>query len=228
MGGIRIRLQHLISQENEENDKDGPIGFFMTRLVLIRHGVTKWNKEGRYCGRKDIGLSDEGRDQVRFLFKKLNTAGFGKIYCSDRKRAAETARILFKGEKIIPRRGLREINFGVLEGLRHEEIMKKYGNVYEKWLKDCFKNRIPGAEPMDVFKKRVESAFTGIIRSNPGKTIAIVCHGGVIGMFVKGILRNKDFWSCIPSPASVTIIEHEKGRHKLKKFNDTAYLKGER
>lgn len=197
----------------------------MTRLVLIRHGVTKWNKEKRYCGHKDIGLSSEGKSQVKLLSSRLNAVGFDKVYCSDRKRAMQTARMLFKQVRIIPDRGLREINFGVLEGLKHEEIMEEYADIYKKWLKNSFKNNIPKAEPMNTFKKRVENAIWNIIQSNSNKTIAVVCHGGVIGIFVKGILKSKNFWRCIPSPASVTMLECEKGKPKLKKFNDTAHLK---
>jgi broad specificity phosphatase PhoE len=197
----------------------------MTKLVLIRHGITEWNRQKRYCGHKDIGLSAEGRFQARLLSKRLGAARFDKIYCSDRKRAIETARILFKKADIVPKAGLREMNFGVLEGLRHKEIMKKYADIYGKWLKDSFKNNIPEAEPMDAFKGRVERALTSIAGSNPGRTVAVVCHGGVIAIFLTGISKNRDFWSCVPSPASITTVEYEKNeRPKVKKFNDTAHL----
>ncbi len=197
----------------------------MTRLILIRHGITEWNKEKRYCGHKDVGLSNEGRSQVKLLSVRLNTAIIDKVYCSNRKRAMQTARMLFKRTRIIPRQGLREISFGVLEGLRHEEIMEKRISVYEKWLKDPFTNNIPRAEPMNGFKKRVESALSNIVRLNPGKTIAAVCHGGVIGIFVNGIAKNRNFWRCVPSSASVTIVEYENGKPILRKFNDIAHLK---
>lgn len=196
----------------------------MTRLVLIRHGVTGWNREKRYCGHKDIGLSNEGKSQAKLLSSSLNAVRFDKVYCSDRKRAMQTARILFREAKIIQDRGLREINFGVLEGLKHEEIMQKYADIYREWLKDSFKNNIPKAEPMSVFKQRVENTLRKIASSNPDKTIAVVCHGGVIGVFVNGISKSKKFWSCVPLPASVTTVEYNKGRPRLKKFNDTAHL----
>lgn len=196
----------------------------MTRLVLIRHGITEWNKEKRYCGHKDIGLSAEGRSQARLLGKRLGAARFDRIYCSDRKRAMQTARILFKKTDIVLKAGLREINFGILEGLRHEEIMKKYADIYGKWLRDSFRNNIPEAEPMGSFKKRVVRALAGIAGSNPGRTVAVVCHGGVIAIFLTGISKNKDFWSCVPSPASITTVEHTNGRSRVKKFNDTAHL----
>jgi broad specificity phosphatase PhoE len=197
----------------------------MTRLILIRHGVTRWNKERRYCGHKDIELSNEGKSQVKLLSNRLNTVRFDKVYCSNSKRAMQTARILFKQTRIIPNQALREINFGVLEGLKHEEIMKKHADTYKKWLKDSFKNNIPKAEPMNVFKRRVEGVLGKIIRSNSGKTIAVVCHGGVIGIFVNGILKKRNFWRCVPSPASITIVEYGREKPELKTFNDIEHLK---
>jgi broad specificity phosphatase PhoE len=120
---------------------------------------------------------------------------------------------------------LREINFGVFEGLKHEVIMKRYADIYREWINDAFKNNIPQAEPMGLFKNRVEKTLRNIVQSNRGKTIAIVCHGGVIGVFVSGILKGRDFWRCVPSPASVTMVEHGKGKPRLRIFNDTAHLK---
>lgn len=187
--------------------------------------MTEWNKQGRYCGHKDIGLSNEGKSQIKLLFNRISAVRFDKVYCSNRKRAMQTARILFKQAKIIPDRGLREINFGILEGLKHEEIMGKYAVIYKRWLKNSFKNNIPKAEPMNVFKKRVENTLRDIIQSNPCKTIAIVCHGGVIGIFVNGILKTRNFRRCVPSAASVTVVEIKRGKPRLEKFNDITHLR---
>ncbi|MFA6079813.1 MAG: histidine phosphatase family protein [Candidatus Omnitrophota bacterium] len=197
----------------------------MTRLVFIRHGITVWNAQRRYCGHKDVALSREGARQAAKLAGSLKTAEFDKIYCSDRKRAVQTCRIIFEQAKFIKVKGLKEINFGVLEGMKHKDIMLKYPDVYERWLEDPYKNHIPKAEKMKVFKKRVEGAVKRIIRSNRGKTVAIVCHGGVIGVFVCGILKSGNFWGRIPSAASVTVVEYKKGKARIKKFNDTAHLR---
>ena len=197
----------------------------MTKLVLIRHGMTGWNKQGRYCGHRDIDLSNQGRVQAKKLGKRLKAVEFDKIYCSDRRRALETGRIIFKGKKITKVKSLREINFGVFEGLKHNEIMKKYDGVYKKWLRNCYRYSIPDAEPMSVFKKRIESAMNKIVRSNPGKNVAVVCHGGVIGAFVSGILKSRNFWRHVPSAASMTVVEYKKRQPKIKKFNDIAHLR---
>ena len=196
-----------------------------TRLILIRHGITEWNKQGRYCGYKDVSLSSKGRSQVMKLRKSFKKISFGRIYCSDRKRALQTRAILFGNKSFTKAKGLREINFGVFEGLKHAEIMEKYPKIYKGWLANPYKGRIPRAEPMPVFKKRVESAIKKIVFLNHGKTIAAVCHGGVIGIFVSSILKNRDFWGHVPSPASVTNVEHKNNKYRIDKFNNKAYTR---
>ncbi len=209
-----------------------------TKLVFIRHGITAWNKQKRYCGSKDIGLSNQGKAQIVKLRKSFSLENhkkisFDRIYCSDRKRALQTCSILFgsgfgnrkpnhglaAGRDFIKVKGLREIDFGALEGLRHDEILEKYPQVYKEWLVDPYKGRIPEAEPMRVFKKRVQGAIKKILQANRGKTIAIVCHGGVIGIFVSSILKSRNFWSFVPSAASVTVVEHKNNKLSIKQFN---------
>ncbi|MCX5701176.1 MAG: histidine phosphatase family protein [Candidatus Omnitrophica bacterium] len=192
----------------------------ITRLVLIRHGITEWNKQKRYCGYKDINLSSQGKIQAIKLRKSIKKFSFDRIYCSDRKRALQTRAILFGKTKFSRVRDLREIHFGVLEGLTHDQIMKKYPVAYKAWLRDPYKGRIPDAESLSDFKKRVIRVMKEIVRSNLGKTVAVVCHGGVIAMFVSSILKSRKFWKYVVSPASVTIVDYNNRKFKLIKFND--------
>ncbi|MDD2679457.1 MAG: histidine phosphatase family protein [Candidatus Omnitrophica bacterium] len=187
----------------------------LTRLVLIRHGLTLWNKKGRYCGCKDVALSRQGRLQAKRLSQKLRRVKFDRIYSSDKSRALQTARIIFKQAKINRVSGLGEIDFGVLEGLRHKEVMQKYADVYKQWIADPYHHRIPGSESMPAFKKRVYAAIKKIIKLNAGKNLAIVSHGGVIGVLVSSILKKRNFWNYIPKATSMTVVEYKKGIFKI-------------
>ncbi|MCK9595500.1 MAG: histidine phosphatase family protein [Candidatus Omnitrophica bacterium] len=178
-----------------------------TTLYLIRHGITEWNQKGIYCGRIDVPLSKEGKLQATRLSRKLRSVRFDKIYSSSKKRALQTARIVFGDSKIIRLAQLREVNFGVMEGLTYEQILKKYPAAYRKWFKSPYSNPMPKAENLNAFKNRIEKAINGIVKSNKDKTIAIVCHGGSISIFLTRILRNKKFWEYIPSPATATIVD---------------------
>lgn len=197
-----------------------------TKLILIRHGETGWNAQKRYCGFKDVNLSARGKLQAKLLSKRLKLENIHKVYASDRKRALETAKILFKDVKVEKIPDLREIHFGCFEGLTHRKIMRKYQEVYSRWLKEPFNIRIPRGEDLTDFRKRVVAALKKIIERNPDKTIAVVCHGGTIGVFLTYILKTKDFWKKIPHAASLSIFECRNNKVKIRLFNDTSHLHG--
>ncbi len=195
-----------------------------TRIYLIRHGRTRWNRLRRYCGRLDVPLSREGASQAKRLYRSLNSIVFDRVFCSPQKRALQTARILFGKSGITCLDKLREIDFGVLEGMHYKAIMKKYGRVYKNWISDPYRHRLPGSEPINAFKKRVVSAINGIASKNPGRTVAVICHGGVIAMFVSNLKKAGNFWPYVPKSTSVTVVEYGNGKPKVKKFNDIDHL----
>ncbi len=197
----------------------------ITKVVLIRHGVTTSNKEKRYCGFLDVELSEEGKEQAKRLHNRLKNEKFDKIYCSDLRRAIQTAKIVFEGKRIYREKDLKEINFGVLEGMSYDEIMQKYGELYSKWVKDPYYHKIPKAESMQHFKKRINRAIKKIVTENKGKTLAVVCHGGTISMYITSIFKNKDFWHHIPGSVSVSVVEYKKLKPEVKLFNCTQHLK---
>ncbi len=203
-------------------------GFFIavkkTILILIRHGLTTDNLKKRYSGFKNVRLSKEGKAQAELLCQRLKDERLDVIYSSDKVRALQTSRIIFKNRKIKKIADLREINFGIFEGRSHSEIISTHAEVYSRWLQDPFKTNIPEAETLQGFKKRVLLAFKKITAVNIGKNIAVVCHGGVISILLSVILRSRDFWKNIPDSASITIIEHNKGKQKIKLQNDISHL----
>lgn len=162
--------------------------------------------------------------QAAKLSQRLKEELIHKIYSSDRKRALQSAEIIFKGARIEKAGNLREMSFGIFEGRSYEEILRKQPLLYKKWLKRPFNVTIPGGEsPMD-FKKRIMTAFRKITMHNKGKTVAMVCHGGTISVILNHILKSKDFWKQIPASASLNIIEYKNSKVKIKLFNDTSHL----
>lgn len=197
-----------------------------TKLILIRHGSTNWNLEKKYCGFRNINLNNEGKKQAMLLRRRLKEEQIHRVYSSDRKRAIQTANIIFNRIKIEKIPDLRETHFGILEGLTYEEIMKRHPEIYKKWLNDPFSINIPYGEKIVNFKKRILKTFKKIIRLNKNKTVAVVCHGGVISIFINNILNSKSFWKNIPNSSSLSIVEYRNGKAKIKLFNDTTHLDG--
>ncbi len=197
----------------------------LTTLYLIRHGVTVWNKKKKYCGRINVPLSLHGKRQAAKLSQKLKPVSFDKIYSSDKKRAIQTAKIVFKKKRISIVKELQEVNFGVMEGLTFEQILKKYPEAFNKWLKNPYRNCMPQAESLKKFGIRIKKAINGIIRDNKGKTIAVVCHGGTISIFITALLKNKRFWGYIPEPTSISVVEYKKNKPSIKLLNNSEHLK---
>ncbi|MDD5018897.1 MAG: histidine phosphatase family protein [Candidatus Omnitrophica bacterium] len=195
-----------------------------TKLILIRHGVTAWNLKKKYCGRQDVPLSPEGRKQARKLCRRLRKTGVSHVYASDRKRAIQTANIVFKniGIKTIP--ALREIHFGVFEGKTHDEILRKHGPLYQRWLKNPLGTPIPGGEDMKRFKKRLWGTIKAIARRHADGTIAVVCHGGVISMLVTHLKKSKNFWKYIPGSASISTLSYSNNSFEIISFDDREHL----
>ncbi len=193
---------------------------------MIRHGATDWNVKQRYCGFIDIVLNRKGIAQAKRLRRRLKNEAVDKVYSSDRKRAIQTAGIVFKGYDIEKIPDLREMHFGIFEGLTYKQIMKKFPDTYKKWIENPFETVIPCGESLTILKKRVVKAFKKIILRHPNQTVAVVCHGGAISTFINHILKSKDFWKHIPQSASLTLLELKNNKFKINLLNDISHLSG--
>ena len=196
-----------------------------TKLILIRHGQTEWNLKKRYSGFLDVGLNKTGKIQAKRLIGIFKEEKIDKVYTSDRKRAIQTARIIFKKARIEKIPDLREVHFGVFEGLTYKEIMAKYPVIYKKWLKDPFSVRPPKGEHIQDFKKRIVTALHRIVKLNKNKTVAVFTHGGAISIYMGHLLKSGKFWEQIPQSASVSILEFKGKKPKIKLFNGVSHLK---
>ena len=109
----------------------------MTEILLVRHGETLWNQQGRMQGHHDSPLTPTGLHQARRLGRRLAQVEFAALYSSDLGRAHQTARCIadHTGHDIIADRGLRERSFGIFEGLTNAEIKTKFPEEYELFAK---------------------------------------------------------------------------------------------
>ena len=149
-----------------------------------------------------------------------------KVYASDRKRAIETAGIAFRGYDIERIPDLREMHFGIFEGLTYKQIMHKFPQIYRKWIKNPFRTVIPSGESLTILRKRAVKALKKILLRHPNQTIAAVCHGGTISAFINHILGSRDFFKHIPDSASISIVELRNKKFKICLLNDISHLSG--
>ncbi|MDE7169306.1 MAG: histidine phosphatase family protein [Mucispirillum sp.] len=158
----------------------------MKTVYFIRHGETLYNAEGKYIGATDLGLTARGSAEVS---KKWSGRG-GDIekdilYSSPMKRCLETAAIIFPDDTPVIIDNLREMNFGIFEGVDYRELERN--PVYKEFIKKRGMVKIPDGESGQEFGRRVLKGFFKIIKDMEAKgaeRAAVICHGGVImGLF---------------------------------------------
>ncbi len=184
------------------------------KIYLVRHGLTESNKQKHYTGWTDVDLAPEGIAQVEALASEFLGEEITGLYSSDLRRAIKTAEIIGadRGLKPEPSPQLREINFGVWEGLRYEEIMASYGDELRRWYDDPFLCAPPGGENLHQVFTRVYSFLDGLWQREDGEsTFIVVSHGGAIRSVLHhylGLEKNRLFELIIDN-AAVSLLEKD-------------------
>jgi probable phosphoglycerate mutase len=154
----------------------------LTEILLIRHGETLWNQQGRMQGQHDSPLTPLGLQQARQLARRLKTVSFAALYSSDLGRAHQTARCIADetAHEIIAERDLRERSFGIFEGLTNAEIKTRYPDLHEPFARRDPDFAMPGGESAAQFRNRSVGRLEAIARGHEGETIVVVTHGLVL------------------------------------------------
>ncbi|MCD9638215.1 hypothetical protein HAX54_022043 [Datura stramonium] len=156
-----------------------------TEIIVIRHGETEWNADGRIQGHLDVELNDTGRQQAMAVAARLSKEPrISVIYSSDLKRAHETAQIIARscGDlEVIKDPDLRERHLGDLQGISLREAAKSQPMAYKAFLSDRNDQIIPGGgESLDQLYQRCTSCLQRIAKKHTGKQVVVVSHGGAI------------------------------------------------
>ena len=175
-----------------------------TELILIRHGETDWNRELRFQGHIDVPLNDMGHEQARRLGLRLAEESVQYLVCSDLMRAQQTAAPAAQQLELAVATTvtLREQNFGVVEGMRAEEIQSLHPRAWEDWLQFREDHAMPEGESARQFHARIMDALGSIAVAHAGQRVLVVTHGGVLDMVwrtARGLGLNGPRQSQIPN-----------------------------
>jgi len=177
-------------------------------IVFVRHGKTSLNDQGCFIGNIDCDISEEGLKQAEKVKDFLGKISFDGVYVSPLKRAVQTADVLSK--KYILDDRLREMNFGLFEGLSYKEIEQMYPDYLRAWNADYQKYRIPGGESLEDVFDRVEDFINDIISRH--ERVLVVTHGGVIRCALSLTLSSREFFYKFKvNHGSVCIVEFDGG-----------------
>jgi len=199
----------------------------MLHLILVRHGETKWNAQRRYQGQSDMPLSELGWRQAHRIAERLSDQKIDVIYASDLKRAWETASAIAekKGLEILSDPRLRELKFGILEGLTFEEAEKQYPEMIAAWLDD-FNNTPEGAETIDLFNARIISFLDDLKREHDEQVVLLVGHGGSLSEILRVVLELSPTkrWYLAMENASLSEVLIAEDYVALNRLNDACHL----
>ncbi|HXK33995.1 MAG TPA: histidine phosphatase family protein [Dehalococcoidia bacterium] len=206
------------------------------RLYLIRHGQSASNEarlEGK-PGEHDPPLTKVGEEQARRLGERMAAYGVDAVYASPLQRAYNTGDAIAQrlGLKVQVIDDLQEINEPMRgtvgpdprvlpDGLTHEDIKRRFEEL-PSW------DNLPGSERSADFRARIVRAMDQIIADNPGKKVAVACHGGVIQSYVAHILGIRSDFPFYAFNASITSVRAWRDRRALWRLNDLAHLEGMR
>lgn len=185
------------------------------RLWLVRHGLTEWNTQQRYCGHCDIPLSVQGRVQALWLAERLQEEMICAIYTSDLVRARETAEIIARQRtpavQIRVSAAWREIDFGDWEGLTYAQIAEQFKDQLG-FFTDPEHCSPPNGEPLAHMQRRVKDALSAIVQSDDLPTAGdavIVSHGGPLRVLLCSLLGMplQRQWQLRLDPGSLSAID---------------------
>lgn len=200
-------------------------------IWVVRHATTQANIEGRFQGRLEFPLNEQGRREAVQLAERLQKIEFADIYSSPLSRATETAEIIARGRRestsCLPL--IQEYCWGAIEGFTRQEIEERYPGLFSMY-KDRWHTSVPGMESPRRFVSRIKAAGRFICsRRFLEDRLLLISHGRFINgflMYMAGLnLENR--WVFSPQPASVSVLESSPAgdRFMLKLFNDRCHLK---
>lgn len=177
-------------------------------IYLTRHGETLWNVQGRTQGTKDIPLTGRGIQQADELAMRLENEGITQIYTSSLERAYQTAVIVGAKIGIKPEKmdELKEVNFGIWEGLSRQEIEDNYPGQLERHRSD-FNFAPECGESLASLESRIRK-FIKYMINNKGKRVLLVTHACPIRMLIVELmgLAKEYLWSFQLSNGGISVI----------------------
>lgn len=179
----------------------------MSRVILVRHGESELNRDGIFYGWLDPKLTKKGREQAAEAREILKEMHYDEIYSSDLLRAKETAEIMnYKDLPLFEAQELRELNFGIFEGLKYDEILRDHPEKEVLWREDWKNyNYETGESVKDLQKRSVE-----FIESRRGqeKNILVVAHWGVINCLLSHYITGglEGYWKFATNNCGITVL----------------------
>lgn len=201
----------------------------MTRILLVRHGQTEWNRVERFRGRADVPLNDTGLAQAQATGERVaKTWQPRAIYSSPLSRARQTAQAIARhyGLAVQIHPGLADIDYGEWQGLTPDEARQRWPEQVENWYQHPERAQIAGGESLASLRQRAMQTVVELAEQHPGETIVLVGHTVINRIILLGTLGlgNERFWRLRQDTCAINVLEYEAGDFTLVSLNDTCHL----
>ena len=205
------------------------------RIILVRHGETDWNKQGRFQGQIDIPLNQNGKFQAKAASEFLKNNTIQKAFSSSLSRPKETAQIILNehpGVEISLKDSLKEIGHGEWEGKLESEIRSDWPDLLKTWKTSPEKVQMPDGENITEVSIRSISGWNEICKDLKNEeTALVVAHDAVnktILCYLLGLTPSK-IWMIKQGNGGITVIDlsEEEGQPaQITCLNITSHLGG--
>lgn len=164
----------------------------MLELLLVRHGLTEWNKKRIVMGRNPIPLCDEGIKQASQIAKFLENSSPEAIISSPVLRAYQTAEEIAKfhnSTKVEKHDGLAEIDYGEWVGKTFEDLLKTDAEVWNTYHHNTIDTILPGGEKLVDTVDRVGNCINDVIERFESGRVILVSHADVLKIAIYHIMK---------------------------------------
>jgi len=198
-----------------------------TRIFLIRHGETEFNRMGVFRGRFEVELNDVGLQQARETAAALADKGIKFILTSPLKRAVVTAQVISEalGAEYQTDESFNNIDLGDWQGVPKKKVQEDYPEQWKQWTTRPEELVLPGGESVEDVRKRASGRLLEILEADRGD-FALVTHRSVIKVLAADMLNVPPpyFWKFYIDNAAFSVFEYNSGDFTLLNWNSNSHL----
>jgi broad specificity phosphatase PhoE len=237
-GGVAVQIESLNGTTHLHPEVCGsslPAKGPGPRMLLVRHGETDWNRQGRFQGQIDIPLNQNGRAQAAAAGDYLRKVRFQRAYTSSMSRPRQTAEGILQHHPGVPLTSvsdLVEIGHGQWEGRLEEEIAASWADLLADWKRAPETVQMPDGETIhDVWDRSLRGWNTIASSLQHEETALVVAHDAVNKTILCALLGlgPADIWAVKQGNGGVTVIDYPHGPDQppvVVCLNQTAHLGG--
>lgn len=202
----------------------------MTKIILVRHGRTPWNKDKIFRGTIDIPHDEVGTEEARLAGEWLKGETLHAAYASPLFRAMDTAQAIVRhhGLPVQALPGLIDLNYGDWQGVPLAEVKVRWADLYRQWETAPHTVRFPNGETLEECRARAWAAVEEVVKRHPRQTVALAAHRVVNKVLIAAFigLDNSHFWRLGQDTTAINRFHLVGDIWHIGSINDTCHLRG--